>query len=294
MSNNNTVSDRVDGHAIERFESLVLELNRAVFQFGLSLPPLVMWEEAFRCLNTNEIKYATDLLQVVYSHVHHPELLFSNYYIASEQWERIQNYHPANDASSTGKDPLGDLFNHDFSIMDHPIYVQSAFYYNRCDGLAELMRLYGDYLGNLQKSLAAIAWEKHQINIYEGFKPAKKILVGHGLDKLKLVADFLIEEGCIASSSKANFLALFGNVFMKDNVVQWIKENDSRTTNVAFLKELFVVLGVDMEDKRERNNVASCFCGINNEPLEIRSRGSRPNRSKELEDFSSRLEAILK
>ena len=39
---NNKESDRVDSHAIDRFENLVLELNRAVLQFGLFLPPLVI------------------------------------------------------------------------------------------------------------------------------------------------------------------------------------------------------------------------------------------------------------
>ena len=181
-----------DSHAIDRFENLVLELNRAVFQFGLFLPPLVMWEEAFRRLDPNEIKYATDLLQVIYSHVHHPELLFSNYYITSEQWERIQNYDPANDASSTGKDLLDDSFNQDFSIMDRPVYAQSVFYYKKCAGLAELMGLYRDYLENLRNSLDAIAWDEHNIRIYKGFDPVNKINVICSLKDFNLVADFLI------------------------------------------------------------------------------------------------------
>ena len=283
-----------DSRAIERFEALVLELNRAVFQFGLFLPPFVMWEEAFRRLNPNEIKYGMELLQVIYSHVHHPELLLSNYYVASEQWERIQNYDPATHATSKKLDPLGNMFKRGFNIMDQPIYVQSAFYYNNDARLPELVRIYRDYLDNLRESLDAIAWNNHKIRVYEGFNPIKKIFVGYGLDKLELVADFLIKEGCIASSSKANFLALFGNVFMKkDTVVQWIKENDSHSTNLTSLKEVFVVLGVDMEDKQERDNVARLFRGIDNETLVIRSRGSRPNRTKELEAFSSRLQKVL-
>lgn len=281
-------------HAIERFEDLVLELNRAVFQFGLFMPPLIMWEKAFRRLNPDEIKYAMELLQVIYNHVHHPELLLSNYYVASEQWERIQNHEPAKDAPSTDPDLLEYIFDQKLSIMDKAIYAQSTFYYRRSAGLPELMRLYRDYLGNLQKSLDAIAWDKHKIRIHEEFNPVKKIDVYWSVKDLNLVADFLIDEGCIASSSKADFLALFGNVFMKKNAaVQWIKENDSRTTNVAFLKEVFAVLGVNMEDKHERDNVASCFLGIKNESLEIRSIGSRPKRSKELEDFSSRLQKVL-
>lgn len=284
-----------EGHsrAIERFEALVMELNRAVFQFGLFMPPFVMWEDVFRRLNPDEIKYATDLLRVIYNHVHHPELLFSNYYVASEQWERIQKYDPADEAS---EDMIENMYNQDFSIMDKPFYAQSIFYYkfrNRGE-LAEILRLYVDYLANLRDSLDDIAWNNHKIRIHEGFNPIKKIFVGYGLDKLELVADFLIKEGCIASSSKANFLALFGNVFMKkDTVVQWIKENDSHSTNLTSLKEVFVVLGVDMEDKQERDNVARLFRGIDNETLVIRSRGSRPNRTKELEAFSSRLQKVL-
>lgn len=291
---NDKESDRVDSHAIDRFENLVLELNRAVFQFGLFLPPLVMWEKAFRRLNIDETKYALELLQVIYNHVHHPELLFSNYYVASEQWERIQKHDPEYDAPSMVIDPLGDMFKHNFKIMDKPIYVQSAFYYNGGARLKELMKLYVDYLDNLRNSLDSIAREEHCIRIEEEFRPIKKIDVYWGLKELELVADFLIGEECIESDSKAGFLALFGNAFMKnDTAVRWIKRADSHATNVTFLKEVFEVMGVDMEDKFNRKTVESCFCGIDGKQLTIPTMGKRRKRSKELEDFSSRLNKVL-
>lgn len=271
-------------NALTRFETLVLELNRAVFQFGLFLPPIEMWEHSFYMLDKKDMIYGTNLLRTIYTHVHNPSSVISMYGISDEQQE----------AAVTSDKMFDDFMKSNHTMGDLPTYAQSLSYITQSHNLPAITRLYKDYLIKLQERLCVVSLEKYNISIGEGFNMTQKLTVETSSAALEKVAEFLVDEGCIDQDAIPHFLAIFNNIPLNDgHRIVWRMKTLSKKTNIAFLKELFVALGVDMENIENRKIVAEKFCDKDGKSFDIRTKGARPKISEAQKNFHNRIKDII-
>ena len=277
--------EQLASNALMRFEALVMELNRAVFQYGLFLPPIEMWEHCFRSLEALDMIYGVSLLKAIYEYVENPNILISRYWITDKQLE---------DAKSSEK-KFDNLFRNDCSLGDKPFYAQTLFYLNRANDLSEVTRIYRDYMKMLLERLCVISRQKYHMEIVIDFTMTKKIHVDVRPDALEKVADLLVEEQCINDDDKSNFLAIFDNILLRVNwhPIVWRKKAKSDYTNVAYLKEMFVALGVDMESHDNRELVKSFVVREDGKELDIRTKGERPGKSKDIQKFGDKIRMLV-